>query len=266
MGGTDDLLVFRKEYFMAWRNRLIALGLAAALLPTPALAADHLDGSTMGVMGDAATDISDLYSWMSTDGSKIYLIMSVWPKADKTMHKFTDKAWYVFHTASRATFLTMQSTSTDVVCGFDAAQTVSCWVGTNNVNFVHGDANNANGITSADGKIKVFAGPRKDHFFFNLDGFNAVRTAVKQRQLTLPITLDSNGCAAASGSNANGLTTTDTMNVRNQLQRAPNGAAGSATDFFANDNTLAIVLEIDKTLLTAGGPIFSVWAATHKKM
>ena len=251
---------------MAWRNRLIALGLASALLPTPALAADHLDGSATGVQADKSTDINDVYSWMSTDGTKIYLIMTVSPAADKAVAKFSTAAWYVFHTASRANFLAMQATPTDVVCGFnsDPAQKISCWVGSGNTNFVYGDATAAAGISSADGKIKVFAGARKDHFFFNLDGFNAVRTIVKTR--TPAVTLDANGCAAVSAGNAMGLTATETMAVRNQLQRANGGAAGSAVDFFAQLNTLAIVVEIDKTLLTPGGPTFSVWGGTHKRM
>jgi hypothetical protein len=254
---------------MAWRNRLIALGLASALLPTPALAADHLDGSATGVKADASTDINDVYTWMSTDGSKIYLIMTVSPAADKAAAKFSTAAWYVFHTASRANFLATQATPTDVVCGFDATQKISCWVGSGNTNFVYGDASSTNGISSADGKVKVFAGVRKDHFFFNLDGFNSVRTVVKNRDMTTAVTLDSNGCAkmsAVAPTNANGLTTGETLAVRQQLQRAPGGAAGSAVDFFANLNTLAIVMEIDKSLLTPGGTMFSVWGGTHKKM
>jgi hypothetical protein len=40
---------------------------------------------------------------------------------------------------------------------------------------------------------------------------------------------------------------------------------GAPTNFFANLNTLAIVLEVDKTMLNGGGPILSVWGATVKK-
>jgi hypothetical protein len=250
---------------MAWKNRLLALGLTSALLPAQAaLGADHLDGSATGVKADASTDINDVYTWMSTDGTKVYLIMTVSPAADVGTAKFSNSAWYVFHTASRDGFLNQQATPTDVICGFDTAQRISCWVGAGSSNFVSGNAGAPTGIASSDGKIRVFSGPRKDHFFFNLDGFNAVRMVVKGRQAATPITLDANGCALASGTNANGLTTAQTAAVRTQLASAPGG--GQATDFFKNLNTLAIVMEIDRTLLTPGGGILSVWGATHKKM
>lgn len=250
---------------MAWKNRLLALGLASALLPAQAaLAADHLDGSATGVKADASTDINDVYTWMSADGTKVYLIMTVSPAADVATAKFSNSAHYVFHTASRDGFLNQQAVPTDVICSFDTAQRISCWVGAGTTNFVTGNASAPAGISSADGKVKVFAGGRKDHFFFNLDGFNAVRTAVKARHATLPITLDANGCAAASGTNTDGLTPAQTAAVRTQLASAPGG--GPATDFFKDLNTLAIVMEIDKSLLTSGGSILSVWAATHKKM
>jgi hypothetical protein len=255
-----------EECFMAWKNRLLAIGLASALLPVQAaIAADHLDGSATGVKADAATDINDVYAWISPDGTKVNLIMTVSPAANAATAKFSNSAYYVFHTASRQNFLAMQSTPTNIICSFDAMQKISCWVGTGNANFIYGDASSTSGLVSSNGKMKVFAGPRKDHFFFNLDGFNAVRTIVKNRQATTPITLDGNGCAGMSGANAMGLNVTETQAVRNQLQRAPGGAAGSATDFFRNLNTLAIVLEIDKTMLVNGGNIISVWGGTHKK-
>src|SRR5262249_15226795 len=113
---------------MAWKNSLIALGLASVLLPAPAaIAADHLDGAAVKM--DASTDINDVYTWMSSDGSKVYLIMTVSPNADKTTAKFSNAAWYVFHTGSRATLLTQSFTPIDVICGFDSNQIINCWVG-----------------------------------------------------------------------------------------------------------------------------------------
>jgi hypothetical protein len=268
-GGRQPRGIVRlnQEFFMAWKNRLFALGLASALWPAQAaIAADHLDGSATGVKADHSTDINDVYAWMSPDGAKVYLIMTVSPAADVSVDRFSNSAYYVFHTASRSAFLNPQATPLDIICGFDTSQKISCWVGSGNANFVSGNASLPAGISSADGKIKVFAGGRKDHFFFNLDGFNEVRKVVKARQAATPITLDANGCALASGTNANGLTTGQTAAVRAQLAAAPSGAAGSATDFFKNLNTLAIVMEVDKGLLTAGGTLLSVWGGTHKKM
>lgn len=228
---------------------IAALGLAVSLLPAaPALAADHLDGAS--VKQDPSTDINDVYSWMSTDKTKVYLAMTVFPAADKATAKFSTAAYYVFHTTSRTG--TGAATPKDVVCGFDAAQKISCWIGSA-TNFVSGDASAVTGLTSPDGKVKVFAGVRKDHFFFNLDGYNKVRADVK-------------GAAAALTFNANGCPTAPAATLtaeRTLLGQSPTG--GVATDFFANLNTLAIVLEVDTALLTTGGTTLSVYAATHRK-
>ena len=35
---------------------------------------------------------------------------------------------------------------------------------------------------------------------------------------------------------------------------------------FATNNVLALVMEVDRTLLARGGPILAVWGATHKKL
>jgi len=245
---------------MAWKNSFMALGLLTALLPAPAaLAADHQDGAA--VLNDPTTDVNDVYSWVSADGSKVYLIMTVYPAAPMATAKFSNAAYYVFHTTSRANFLSMQPTPLDIVCSFDATQKISCWVG-DSTHFVYGDASNTAGISSSDGKVTVFAGLRKDHFFFNLDGFKAVVTAVDG--ISPVPTADTNGCFAKSANNAGGLTPAQTLVVRNQLKQSP--AGGNPTDHFLPFDTLAIVMTIDKTLITPGGPIMSVWGATYKQM
>lgn len=241
---------------MAWKNSLIALGLASALLPaSAALAADHRDGAA--VLTDPSTDLNDVYAWVSPDGSKVNLIMTAFPAANKDTAKFSTAAYYVFHTASRPMVLAPQGTvPVDIICSFDAAQMISCWVG-DNTHFVSGNANNTSGITSSDGKIKVYAGVRKDHFFFNLDGFEDVRSLVKMRNGVMPIQVDANGCV-------NNLTAGEITAIQTQLRMTSKGTA-PPVDFFKNLNALAIVMQVDKALLTSGGSILSVWAGTHKK-
>ena len=240
---------------MKRKSWLLALGMAASLLPTaPANAADHRDGAA--TLTDPSTDVNDVYAWMSADGSKVYLAMTVFPAATTTA-KFSNAAYYVLHTSSRADFLNQTMVAKDIICGFDAAQMISCWVG-DNTNFVYGNANVTTGLTGAGGKVKVYAGLRKDHFFFNLDGFNNARATIKARNMATAITLGTNGCP----SNIN---TTETALIVNQLKTSMTTGMGTPTNFFANLNTLAIVLEVDKTLLNGGGPILSVWGATVKK-
>jgi hypothetical protein len=243
---------------MKRKNWLLSLGLAATLLPAaPALAADHLDGAA--VKEDHSTDINDVYSWMSSDGMSVYLAMTVYPAAPKTGAKFSNAAYYVFHTASRPAAGGAE-TKLDIICGFSTAQMISCWVG-DNTNFVYGDASQSPGVTNAMG-VQVYAATVKDHFFFNLAGFNQARADVKAN------------LAAVSGANAN-------------AQGCPSGAVGSATqkaltavatdlqkdtggvnnpvDFFLPLDTLAIVMKVPVATLTKGGPLLAVYGATHRK-
>lgn len=231
---------------------LCALGLAAALPASgPALAADHRDGDF--VLADPSTDVNDVYTWMSSDGQKVYLAMTVFPFANATMSKFSTAGLYVFHTASRATFGATTVTPLDIVCSFDQAQRISCWVG-DNTNFVSGDASYVAGVSNAANTIKVFAGPRKDHFFFNLDGFNRARGLVRNGAGGL--TFNADGCPTAPAATLN--------MVAGALSQ--NSAGGTpAVDTFRTANTLAIVLEIDKGLLNKGGGFISVWGGTHRK-
>src|SRR5689334_22826721 len=96
---------------------VLALGLGAR----PALAADHLDGAA--VKTDPTTDITDVYSWMSADKMKVYLVMNVNPAADKATSKFSNAAQYVIHVNSNKSLplgAKPKNTST-IVCTFDNA-------------------------------------------------------------------------------------------------------------------------------------------------
>ena len=88
-----------------------ALGLL--LQPLASQAADHLDGAA--VKTDHATDINDVYAWTSTDGTKVNLVMTVFPQADATA-KFSSAAAYVLHTASKASLAATTSVPVDVIC------------------------------------------------------------------------------------------------------------------------------------------------------
>jgi hypothetical protein len=213
-------------------------------------AADHRDGAS--VLADPATDINDVFAW--TDGTKVHLVMTVHPAATTTS-KFSNSALYTFHTTSRASYgATAQKE--DIVCRFDASQNIECWAGTE---YVTGNASATTGIESASKKLKVFAGLRKDPFFFNLDGFKAVATTVTSVKGSL--TFNANGCPQLDAATSTALV--------NQLKGSPpasmGGMPGAPVDFFAQLNTLAIVLTVDKAVVTKGGPIMGVWGSTNAK-
>ncbi len=252
------------------------IALACALAAAPALAADHADGTPSALnVPDASSDITDVYTWMSGDGNRVYLVMDVFPNA-AAGSKFSNAVQYIFHTQSKASLLAATATPANVICTFDAAQKISCWVTdkTNKVlDYVTGDASATTGLTSTDGKMKVFAGLRDDPFFFNLAGFRVATTTVAGAikhgvdATNGPITaIDANGCPT--------LTAGAQTAVVTQLKQSSTG--GAPLDFFAkgsaatpNDqpftgNVMAIVIALDKTLINSGGPVIGVWASTNK--
>lgn len=223
-----------------------ATWVAALLFTSTAIAADHRDAAA--VLTDPATDINDVFAWTSSDGTKVNLAMTVFPAAT-TAAKFSNVAQYVFHTTSSPGYGMPAAASEDILCTFDTAQKISCWGGGE---YVTGDASSTAGITSASGKLRVFAGLRDDPFFFNLDGFK--ETAHLVHAAAGSLTFDAAGCPALDQPTADALVT--------QLRSKPGG--GAPQDFFAGLNGLAIVIQIDKALVTKGGSTLGVYASTRK--
>jgi hypothetical protein len=224
--------------------------LATAIVhPRLTRAADHRDAPAS--TAEPAADINDVYSFM--DGNNAVFAMTVFPAASGTS-KFSDAVQYVIRTASAATF---GATADDfnIICTFDAAQKAQCWAGA--THYLTGDASAATGISSADGKVKIFAGARKDPFFFNLAGFQEVAKAVTAAAPSLQYT--DAGCPLLPKATADALVA--------QLAKNPDAAAPGPDDFFKNLNTLAIVVSIDKALVTKGGasPLVAVSGSTHRK-
>ncbi len=231
-------------------GKVIALGvLMIGLSWQPARAADHADGPRASA--DPAADITDVFAWMSPDAARVYLVMDLVRNAT-TGSKFSDSVQYVFHTTSRASFGAAPSPERDIICVFNRRQKIRCSAG--HREHVKGDASNLNGIESRDGKLRVFAGLRDDPFFFNLAGFR--ETARIVAGVAGGLTFDAAGCPELDAATAALLV--------NQLQTAP-GGVDPAVDNFANFNVLAIVLSVDKSILTESGPIVAVWGSTNRR-
>lgn len=227
---------------------LLLAGLALAVGCRTALAADHIDGPQASA--DPAADITDAFAWMTPDAQKVILVMDLTRNAD-TGSRFSDSVQYVFHTTSRASFGATPSADVPVICEFDNQQRIQCWAG--NAAFVSGDASGLNGVTSTDGRLRVFAGLRNDPFFFNLAGFRQTARTVTAAASSL--TFDAAGCPAVDAATSQALVTS--------LQTAPDG--GPPVDGFANFNVIAIVVEVDKSILTQNGAIVSVATATYRR-
>lgn len=223
---------------------LILTMLAGALC-----AADHADGP--GVTQAPAADITDVYAWMA-DASHVALVMNVFPSADTTS-RFSTTLKYVFHVSSRVQYGTSPGPEVPIICTFDngTPQRVSCWVGT--ADYVTGDATGPAGVSSTDGRVKVFTGLRDDPFFFNRNGYSQFRStvaAIAPNEL-----FDMGGCMQVDHNTS--------LTLMGQLQS--NGMGGAASDYFNAKNVLSIVLQLDKALVaTQAQPVLSVWASTNQ--
>lgn len=205
-------------------------------------AADHIDSPS--AVGDPAADITDIYAWMSTDGTKLNLILNTFGAA------FSDSVQYVFHVTSMSAY-GQSGTETRIICEFTAAQAAKCWVGDDE--YLSGDASSPSGLLSASGKVRLFAGARNDPFYFNLVGFQTTLGIVAGAASSL--TFDAAGCPALDAATSAALVG----------QLSANAEGGPAEDFFAPLSTHSIVLQLDETLVNQGGPILAVWASTYRK-
>ena len=174
--------------------------------------------------------------------------MVVFPAAN-SHSRFSDAIDYVFHTQSRAACGKPPGASLDIVCRFDRGDEFVCRAGHHRHRGEVGRIHHA-----PHAKMHVFAGLRDDPFFFNLDGFKHAAATV--RSVKGALTYDAAGCPALDAA-------TSALLV-DMLKTDPNGK--SPVDHFANLNVLALVISIDKALVTRGGPLLSVWGATHMRL
>jgi hypothetical protein len=256
-----------------------------------------------GALNDPSVDVTDAFAWMSPDttttAGTVNLVLDVFPGASTTS-QFSTTAKYVFHTQSKASYAATTAVKRDVICTFAGTpQQISCWIvdPTNAnavVDYVSGDAtSSAAPLVSADSNIKAYTGPREDPFFFNLAGF---RNATSTVAAAIKSYTGGDHATYITGFHTGPttcpvLTTVARTAVTTQIAKDCTGT-GTADDFFRKPdanadpatctsakpatvttatvnegftgNVLSIVLSVNKTLLTSGGPILGVWAATTK--
>lgn len=252
-----------------------------ALLYAPITqAADHVDASNLAT--NPMADLNDVYAWNGvTDGmpTKINLAMTMSP-FDNGTRTFGPSVQYVFHMIRYVGYPRMAADHAAgeeyrVICTFTTDTAGKCWVvdPTNKVlDYVEGDFSNTAGKASASGKVKVFAGRRSDPFFFNFAAFVSVRTQIETAcgggtaPAACPGTL-----ATVPGVNAAGcpaLPSTSVTPLRAGLAATIPTAVGpcpaNQKDCFANANVMAIVVELDKSLIVTDEKKYvGVWGTTH---
>lgn len=228
------------------RHRFVPVICALLLgaLTTSAFAADHIDSPS--AVAEPTADITDLFAWMTSDAEMLNLAIGVFPFAGAEA-AFSPAVGYAFHINSSQGY-GEDATETTLICAFADPTTIECWLGDE---YLSGDPRDPAGITSASGMIRVFAGPRNDPFFMENVGFNeTVKTVVGAAP---SLEFDADGCPAVDEATSGVLL--------GQLASGADGAA--ASDTFAGTNVLALVIQVDKTLVNSGGPLLGVWASTH---
>ncbi|MGA7080667.1 MAG: DUF4331 family protein [Terriglobales bacterium] len=220
---------------------LIFTGILFAAVFHAAYASDHLDTPT--VIADPAADIGDIFAWTSSDGRRLNLVMDI------VAHQFSDRLQYVFHIDSGERFGKTTAT-TLIVCRFDVANAVECWVGDSD--YVRGDASNPAGIEGKNRRFRVFAGLRDDPFFNNVKGTRAAYN-VAGDALQHGTTVDGAGCPQFDEATSRAILDT---------WRHTNG--GPATNFLAGWKSSSLVISIDLDVVNTGGRLLAVWGAVHK--
>jgi len=209
-----------------------------------AQAADHIDSPA--ATAEPTADITDLFAWMDEDAEKLNLVLNVNPFAGEES-AFSDAVQYVFHVSSAPGY-GEEAINTDIICSFYAKNRVECWAGDE---YVEGNPTKGEGITADNSKLRVYAGLRNDPFFMEFSGF--LNTVATVTSVAGDLAFDEQGCPAVDA---------DTSAVLvNMLQTGNDGV--EASDFFKDVNILSLVIQIDKSVINAGGPILGVWASTH---
>jgi hypothetical protein len=225
-------------------RRLLLAGIAVAFAVVQisrAYASDHLDTPT--VIADPAADIGDMFAWTSADGRRLNLIMDI------VAHQFSNRLQYVLHVDSGEHF-GHTTASTLIVCQFDLANNVECWVGNND--YVHGNASSPEGIEGENHRFRVFAGLRDDPFFNNVKGtreaYNVAGAALQHGA-----TNDPAGCPQFGQATSQEI-----------LDTWRHTSGGPATNFLAGWKSSSLVVSIDLDVVATGGKLLAVWGAVHR--
>lgn len=231
------------------KRPLRTLGIVLALgVPVAAIAADHLDSPTADSIGEPSADITDLYAWMTSDAERLNLVAAVSANAGSGA-VFSDAVIYQFAVSSSAQFGANQE-STLITCKFIDDENIECWAGDE---YVVGNPSDPDGIESEEGGLRVFAGLRDDPFFLEYTGFLNAVDAANGAVAANQVEFDAAGCPQ--------LTPEQGSALRGALTSGNNGDAASNT--FAGQNVLALVVQVDKSIVDGGGPILGVSASTY---
>lgn len=219
-------------------KRIAASGLAllTAAVHQQATASDHLDTRT--VIQDPRADIGDIYSWISTDGKRLNLVMTI------VGSSFSPDLEYAFHIDSGTVFGTTTTTAS-IRCRMQSATLVDC-KGADD--FAIGNASQSDGIESRGGHFRLFTGIRNDPFFNNVkgsrDAYREAAAAIGQGAAK-----DGAGCWQFSPRTSRAI-----------LDKWRHTDGGPAKDFLVGWTPASLVISVDLDEVAHGGPVLAIWA------
>ena len=218
-----------------------ALALLSTAASCPALASDHLDTRT--VIADPSADIGDIYGWVSRNGKRLNLVMTI------VGHSFSPDLEYTFHIDSGPAFGATHN-SVALRCRMPSPSLTDC-KGAND--FAVGNASREEGIQSHNGHFQLFAGIRDDPFFNNVrgsrDAYLEAATAIE-----LGAVQDGAGCWQFSRLASAAI-----------LDRWRHTDSGPAKNFLAGWTPASLVISVDLDEVAPGGPILAVWATVSSE-
>jgi hypothetical protein len=210
----------------------------AALAPVgyaieTAVTADHRDSASVRAeSGDRNVDINDLYAW-TTSGGNLVLAMTIVPVATSSDYLNPDYL-YQFKIDDDDADLDEDQVIQVRVRGTGSSQTYQVFgpgtpavIGADgneiiDVEPLEGTFNNV----ADNGTMKAFVGLRDDPFFFDLNRYVAILDTVR----------------SAGAANI--------------------GFNNPGSDFFAGLNTIAIALELPKSMISSGSGAVNIWATS----
>jgi hypothetical protein len=227
-----------------------ALGLGVLVgAAAPARAADDADGPR--ATAEPAADLADLYAWMSPDARKLNLVVTVWPGAPPSA-ALSPRVQYVVHVRSGERMRKVTN-EIPILCQTAGAE-LECWVGDTGL-YVRGDASRREGLATRDGRLRVFAGLSDDPFFWNRVGFDRMVEAIRGWGIELPPLQDGADCPVMTQEQSD---MAWYLLGRGQDDHPPRND-------YAGQNVIALVVQVDASVLTRGGPILGVWASTRRR-
>ncbi len=230
----------------------LALGLVGVVAVGKLRASDHQQ--TVFTEVNPRYDITDVYAFPAATPGRIALVMmtsSPLTPANTAGHKFADISEGIYQIKADLTGDAVEDLVFQIsFTGPLGAQIVSVRgpAVPNETGVVNTFMTSGNLVTGPVGSttlgnpagVQVYAGPRNDPFFIDLEQF--FRIIPDRKPVTGPLALLPNHPTASSF-------------------RAP----GSAVDFLRGINGLAIVIEVPKTLLTSNNnhPKFGIWGTVN---